>query len=171
MSWTDRPVMTGNINFLDLRMRKATMQVNFLLGGGVTEVTARAALASIADALQAQSNARITRTILRMGSDSATYPPNPTPGAYKSIVDRIITKLQPLLPATPVKILLPMPLATDLLADGITVNPADANIGPLLTWFASHAVDFAGNLLIDYLSGTRDEAKPRKLAAGVKMIE
>lgn len=163
--------MTANVNFLDLGLRKASMQVHFLLGGGVTEVTCRTNLALIATALQAQSNARITKTILRLGSDTADYPANPAPGSYKSIVDRIYAKLQPLIPNTPVRVLLPLPKATDLLADGLTVNPVDAAMGPLLAWLQAHAFDYAGRLLINYLSGSRDEAKPRPLPAGVKMIE
>jgi len=57
---------------------------------------------------------------------------------------------------------IPTPKTTDLLTDGITVNPADANVAALISFVEANGVSSGGRLFNEYLGGRFREGKPRR---------
>lgn len=60
------------------------------------------------------------------------------------------------------RITIPGPKTSDLMTDGITVNPADANVAPLITAIEANCTGTSGNALNEYLGGRFREGKPRR---------
>lgn len=57
---------------------------------------------------------------------------------------------------------IPTPLTTDMLADGITADPSDANVSALIAAFEANIHAASGNPFNEYLGGRFREGKPRR---------
>jgi hypothetical protein len=60
------------------------------------------------------------------------------------------------------KITIPTPLTTDFLADGITVNPADANVAALIAQIEALCIAQSGSAFNEYLGGRFRQGHPRR---------
>lgn len=171
MAWSDDPVYSATITFIDRAMKKSEVEFGILGGaGGSTEAEARAKVLSVASAMQTISVALVTGTILRAQSDDLQVAPNPVDNPYRTIEDRIRLRLGPVSGDGEVPVYLPAPKAAMLLDDKETVDPANAAIQALLSFLADKAVDFGKRKLTEYLDGIRERGTMRALPVGKTIV-
>ena len=171
MAFVVDPKWTASILMQDQAGNHAHTTTCIKVGDGfATEAEARSLVLSLASAIQSISNAGVQSTVLRAQSDDLTGSPSGDGSAYEDVDDAGRVKIQPVTGDRAIPILLPAPKPVIFLPDRQTIDRANTAVGNLFTWIATKAVNYAGERLIDWVSGQRERAPGKALPPGVPLL-